>query len=311
MRVGNIEVFLKSGGVKLKEVIVDGKIFTTATEGQEYVIQVNVYRDTNGDFPFKAIIIDPLVDGERINDDRCFNLSKYANGLEFFSYTFEGYNYGQRALVFGAMSMGSNGDNFISDTLGSVTLNFYKAIEVFRSTPTHLNLIPVPRKITSIKENKKFFEAPSLSTSAGRQLNALVPTEVDSFDYVKPYLLEGTISLNYHSEEMIKCLQTIHAQKINQALVEVPMIATVIDAQNGVANDTKQHIHVIDNDDHNADNRSDAESDCSVHIVSGYKRKREIEVVDLYEGGASNGVNGSTGSGRAGIGERFVVDLME
>jgi hypothetical protein len=215
MREGNLEIILKVGGVALKETKVDEKTYAAAEAGREFTVEVKLHKDSSGEYPFSYGGVCFHVDGKSSYNAHLLHLHRDRH-LPFIVTKFIGYNYGSNAFTFGDLKISAQQDSKPSvgvDVAGLGTMTVY----LYEMKPT----VSPPVSTTKYKEtdkavnlssgdNKKFWEAPSLTTVPGRQMTS--NPNIQPFGYVDQTRPHSKVTLHYHNKEMIRCLQAIHAQ---------------------------------------------------------------------------------------------------
>jgi hypothetical protein len=215
MREGNLEILVKVGGVVLKETKVDGKTYAAAEAGREFTVEVRVYGDNYGEHPFSYGGVCFHVDGKSTYNANLLHLHRDRN-LPFVSTSFIGYNYGSNAFTFGDLKSASQVDSKPSAVgvgvkgLGTMTAYLYEMKPTISPPVSTTKYQAVDSAKLSSSDNKKFWEAPSLTTVPGRQMAS--KPNIQPFGYVDQSRPHSRVTLHYHSKEMIRCLQTIHAQ---------------------------------------------------------------------------------------------------
>ena len=229
MREGKFELIVASvsdsflGLQSYDERCINDKNYAVAIPGKEYCVKVNIYRDQNGNFTPSRLRIGLYVDGNDVQYWKRIDLTK-ANLLPTasnspVSATFWGFKKNVtdiRSFQFATPKISTAAESSSSaqsDTkcLGQIHAVIYEAM-VFGGTFENKNGIHGVPEDCSLPENKKFWQQPSLSTSAGRK----IPDKIEQFDPLEKWVNIGPLSdplhamtLFYHTESTLNCIEAL------------------------------------------------------------------------------------------------------
>ena len=229
MREGKFELIVASvsdsflGLQNYDERCINEKNYAVAIPGKEYCVKVNIYRDQNGNFTPSRLRIGLYVDGNDVQYWKRIDLTK-ANLLPTasdspVSATFWGFKKNVtdiRSFQFAKPKISTAAESSSSsqsDTkcLGQIHAVIYEAM-VFGGTFENKNGVHGVPEDCSLPENKKFWQQPSLSTSAGRK----IPDKIEQFDPLEKWVNIGPLSdplhamtLFYHTESTLNCIEAL------------------------------------------------------------------------------------------------------
>lgn len=218
MREGDFEVLLLVNGEPVETVEIQGQVYAVASPGSEYVVKVNIYPQKNGEFDFRYLRLGLFIDGIDVNywkrvDFTSLNSTPRSHGdpISVFFYGFSKTQTEMTSFVFSTPSAPSSSSQILNpienSSLGNIVVVVYEA-DI--TTGTHANISKgVTLSETSINDDTKLWQRPSVTTTAGK---ALIGKE--TFQPLGKWINKSksplkTIKLKYHSKEMLNVLQQL------------------------------------------------------------------------------------------------------
>jgi hypothetical protein len=217
MRQGQFELLLKTdGGLALEERVFEGKPTARGESGTEYFVQVNYYKDDNGNYPqVENLTYRLYVDGESVNYS--LNVLIQSHSHEPVSRTFWGFRKNDTevlAFKFAPTTTISSKSTTISaeheKKLGSIKLVVHRADfakdETEQRSAFQFRESPGQR---SILETDKFWKQPSITTVGGRLLSGKLNFSPTGRKVIRSELVT-TLELHYHAGDIVELLDRIH-----------------------------------------------------------------------------------------------------
>eukprot|EP01032_Pedospumella_encystans_P008318 gene8318-9890_t len=212
MRQGCYELLVLGGdGVKFEECEIDGKSFVRAEPGKEYKVKFIIHRNASGCFPFLHAKCVLTVDGTAVDNGRCVDLdpsrAEYCCLFSGFRMSVDAI----QALTFSEIAVGS-ADSTLFDAGSKAGLLQVTVFEMERSDQlanASYNWTPVAPAVSTVSENKKFWQQPSLATTRGRELK--VSASLAKFIYKKlRQVPDVTVEIQCHTGGVLDFLREQH-----------------------------------------------------------------------------------------------------
>lgn len=224
MREGCYEVVLvDQDGHKLDEVMINGQFYIVAIPGKEYVIKIIVHEDlATHSYPAESMRVGLYVDGVDVQYWKRLDLSLISerggqlaasSSVHTIFHGFKKSNNDLRSFVFAktlATSFPSSSTDHINNSsFGTIKVVIYEAIQVEGVYQNVGGKYEVPGQ-HSVNVDGKFYKQPSVTTMAGRNI-----AETEKFIPLlrwqnKSDIPLTTLSLFYHTHEMIRFLRLFH-----------------------------------------------------------------------------------------------------
>jgi hypothetical protein len=131
MRDGQYEVILcNKDEVDINEMIIDEKNYAIAKQSDEYFVKVNIWRDSNGEFPSQHIRIGLFIDGCDVNYWKRLDFKDVDSDSNYLCAKFWGFKKNSTelcAFVFSPPNLSSNEVVFNNKANGTIKAVFYEA----------------------------------------------------------------------------------------------------------------------------------------------------------------------------------------
>lgn len=264
-----------------KERVIGGKTYVEGEAGKAYRVRINVYPDADGYFPADYMRVGLVMDGVELCVKKRLEmaqLSVHVNQFRPVSCAFLGYpkdSMSYEMFQFATPDMSS--DCLTADTqMGTIKFLVSESHKTGRyyEVSAFGNSCYRDPKNKQIREDKKFWQQASLTTTGGKQMaESKKPDTVSEWVTVRD-MPEASFVLRYHTKEVLDfledyyvCEQTLqHAQRPNYS-----------NSQNRVYGANNPKIQVIDLTNNSkvaaAGERSSPESEPERY--SGQKRPRD------------------------------------
>ncbi len=218
MRIGNIEMILiNSSGQQFEEATADNIVYALVNPGDEYHVQVNIYRDMDGRLPSTYLRIGLYVDGHDVNywkriDGSAVSADSEVIGAKFWGFKKSGNEI--KGFQVAPVSVSGSGRMFSSESeVGQIKAVIYEA-EVTEGVFDNVGKFCEPPSSTVFSETQKFYSIPSVTTVAGRSY--------DQREVFKPILRWrnksdvpiSTVILRYHTRQIVSLLNDITAEDV-------------------------------------------------------------------------------------------------
>jgi hypothetical protein len=227
MRVEHYEVFLiDQDGHRLEEVLIDNKHYAIASPGKEYIVKVQVYKDSHSNlFPAENMRVGIYVDGQDVQYWKRLDITLLPRESNCVNSVFHGFKKGKddlRSFIFAKPKSIPQIEN-ISRTIvgstdttitpppshGTIQVVIYEAEQIQGIISNVGGKYEVPGQ-HQVNSEGKFYKQPSVTTIGGRNI-----TEAEKFVPLlrwknKTEIPLITMNLFYHSPEMIQFLKLFH-----------------------------------------------------------------------------------------------------
>lgn len=213
MREGPYEVkIVGRNGVACTEERIAGMTHIRAVEGEEYKVKVEVHQDEFGTYPFLYAIINLSIDGVKLSHHKQMDMLRRSR------VTFDGYRKSRdirQSFVFSSPSTytSSTGQRGHQECgrMGSFEVAIFEA-EPSNRMSTNLSHFDEGPILPSVQEDKKFWQQASLGTTGGLEIRDEQKSVLYNWNKLRQDP-DATLTLHYHTPEMIDFLAAKHLQR--------------------------------------------------------------------------------------------------
>lgn len=223
MRQGQFELLIiGESSIPFAEEVIDNSTFVYGEPTKVYHVQINIYKDENGKFPWDYLRLGLFVDGVDVQYWKRLDLTNLEGLGSFACSKFWGFKQNAneiRSFVFSEVSTDQTTVHYCkwNGDVGSIKLVIFRAAIESGYSINRSGEHAVPHSTRIIGEKLKVFDQPSVSTVGGN----IVDAEKEKFLPTLPNWINidvdpiATLALRYHTKSMINMLKSVKVSSNN------------------------------------------------------------------------------------------------